>query len=1104
MFKRLFFLLLTVLPCAVIQSQEYSVFHEGFISHISPKGWLQEFLLRQKNGLTGHPEAMAYPYNSCLWAGDIPRVNENPDAKDWWRYEQTAYYTDGLLRLGYLIKDDTFINKGEQGINYTIANAQTNGRLGNSKIESLWPMAVFFRAMQADYWATGNEDIVKALERNYLSLSTDLLVNGRRHICNVEGMLWVYGHTGNSQLLQMAEAAYNRGGFELDAPVASSPDVITMHGVTYAEMLKIPLLLYAYTGKQQYLDIAMNAERKLERDHLLPDGLYSSSEFTAGLDVDNAHETCDITDYTWSLGYFLQVTGQAEWADRIERAVFNAGLGAITKDFKALQYFSSVNQLICTGTSDNNAFKRGSTWMAYRPVHETECCVGNVNRMMPNFASRLWLRGKDGAIVAALYSPSDITLDVNGQSVTISEQTAYPFSDVIRFVIASQSAVTFPLSLRIPGWCQQASLKVNGSAVDMPLTPSTFITLNRTFHNGDVIELRLPMDVQVRQAANQQGWYVERGPLLFTYAIPQTKVEDTQVYGNMNGKHSDNADFKCWSITPNGPYNYGFDPALLTDESSLTVTTKTIPEGAYPFDLQDAPVTISLPVRQIHWSIQNGRNPFLPGAGNVIATDKTETITLVPYGCTELRLTVFPEVHADDIPDESLLVNPDFEMVDAETYNAGGSEKKKWVPYGWSVQGQLNGESYGINSDAQNPHGDNICWFRMLPFSQDFELYQVVPASKLGAGTYRVRCKLWNNHNQKGNCRLFANQNVQYFGCKDEYANNQVEGESATYAGYGGTPDGMFLLKDMQVYVTLADGEDLRLGIRSDGRKSNGTRASDGTGWFKVDYFRLDKVDGIPADNGDDDLSLTESLIINPDFELAVDGTPNPQGTTSRGCPYGWHLATEFKGTSFGVNSDAVNRHQNNVCWFNNQQGPMPNNFELYQEIPAEKLVPGCYQIRCQLWNESGLFGKCRLFANQSVQYFGTAADYLSNQTEGETATFAGYSGTGTNNLVMHDMVVYVDVAKDENLRFGIRSGNQRGNGTSDGSNSGWFKCDNFRIKRVSESVDVPMAVIPSSILHPCAAASPAYSLSGRGEVSRQGIRILRFSDGTYRKVVVK
>jgi hypothetical protein len=295
---------------------------------------------------------------------------------------------------------------------------------------------------------------------------------------------------------------------------------------------------------------------------------------------------------------------------------------------------------------------------------------------------------------------------------------------------------------------------------------------------------------------------------------------------------------------------------------------------------------------------------------------------------------------------------------------------------------------------------------------------------------------------------------VQYFGCKDEYANNQVDGESATYAGYGGTPDGMFLLKDMQVYVTLADGEDLRLGIRSDGRKSNGTRASDGTGWFKVDYFRLDKVDGIPADNGDDDLSLTESLIINPDFELAVDGTPNPQGSTSRGCPYGWQLATEFKGTSFGVNSDAVNRHQNNVCWFNNQQGPMPNNFELYQEIPADKLRPGHYQVKCKLWVEEDYLATTRLFANNNVQYYGMDIDYENNLTEGEENTFAGYIGGVNGNFVLQDMYVYVDLHDGEDLRVGIRSDNRRSDGTPHPDyKNGWFKCDYFRINKISDSV---------------------------------------------------
>lgn len=308
-----------------VGAQDFAAFREGLMGNIHPQGWLLEFLDRQATGLTGHPEAMAYPYNTCLWAGEIERQNENPDAKDWWRYEQTAYYTDGLLRLGYLLGNEDFIQTGENGIAYTIEHKQSNGRLGNAKIESLWPMAVFFRAMQAHYFIHRDPAIIEALENHYLSLNTTLLTDGRRHIVNLEGMLFVYGITKNPQLLSMAEAAYNKGGFELDAAVAGSQGSILLHGVTYAEMLKIPLLLYAYTGNQRYLDLAMNAERKLERDHLLPDGLYTSAESTMGNDIDYAHETCDITDYTWSLGYFLQVTGEAEWADRLERATMSAG-----------------------------------------------------------------------------------------------------------------------------------------------------------------------------------------------------------------------------------------------------------------------------------------------------------------------------------------------------------------------------------------------------------------------------------------------------------------------------------------------------------------------------------------------------------------------------------------------------------------------------------------------------------------------------------------------------------------------------------------------------------------------------------------------------------
>ena len=1043
-------------------AQDHATFREGYIGSISPQGWLREFLERQASGLTGHPEAMAYPYNTCLWAGEIQKQNANPDAKDWWPYEQTAYYTDGLLRLGYLLGNEDFIKKGEEGIIYTLEHAQANGRLGNVKIESLWPMAVFFRAMQAKYFIDKDPAVIDALEKHYLSLNTELLTNGRRHIVNLEGMLFVYGITKNPKLLSMAEEAYNKGGFELDASAAASQGSILLHGVTYAEMLKIPLLLYAYTGNSRYLELAMNAERKLERDHLLPDGLYTSAESTMGSDIDIAHETCDITDYTWSLGYFLEVTGEAEWADRIERAIFNAAPGAITKDFKALQYFSSVNQMICTGTSDNNEFKRGKTWMAYRPIHETECCVGNVNRMIPNFASRLWMTAPsaDGAdaIAATLYAPNEATFDIGGTQVKIKEDTRYPFEGDITFRFFLEEAASFPFMVRIPGWATGYSLMVNGTEWPAEKTAgAAFVTIDRTFGEGDTVELHLDMEPRIVEVEGQ-GCYVERGPLLYTYAIPQKKVEDTTIYANMNGKKSENPDFKSWSITPEGTFSYGIDEASAEEDFLKVSIDASKLESGYPFDLDNAPIRISMPVREIVWGLDGGtRNPNLPLSDFLIATDKTETIDLVPYGCTELRLTVFPIVPAvkEENLTSRLLVNPSFEMLDENTYNAGGTEHKTYVPYGWQTSGKLNGVSYGINNDATTRHGDNICWFRLLPFSKGFSLFQTIPSEKLEPGIYKVSCWLWNQYYQKGNCRLFANDAVQYFGSRDEYDRNIAEGENPTFAGYGGgdadiTPK--FIMNEMAVYVTIDEGEDLTLGIRSDGTKSNGSQATgdDPAGWFKVDNFRIEKVEAIPLDNGDEDTELTAKVLVNPDFELDVNGNPNTSGATSRGVPYGWTINCRFPGNSYGVNNDALNRHGNNVCWFNQQDAPMPDDFELSQTV--EGLPGGTYQVRCRLWVQAGELGRCRLFANDDVQYYGKPEDYTLNRIEGENDTFAGYGGGINGRIIMQEMTVYTDIEEGQPLKLGIRSGNMEGNGqtTSGFDPSGWFKVDNFRIKRVS------------------------------------------------------
>ena len=634
-------------------AQSNSTFTMGKVSDVHPRGWMKTLLQRQHDGLTGHPEALSYPYNSTLWAGEISRSDEFY-GDNWWRYEQTAYYTDGLLRLGYELGDETMIAKAIEGIEYTLAHPDEDGILGNSTLVGItWPMSVFFRVLQAKYEHDGDERIPKALEKHYLNFSPYELADGivgGRNIMSLEGILWTYGKTGDTKLLQLAEEAWAiQDKFAVDETAIMSDEPFYMHGVTFSEMLKLPLLLYAYTGKQHYLDLAMTAIRKVERESMLPDGVPSSAEFLLGNDIGVSHETCVIVDYTWTLSHFLQVTGKAEWADKIEQAIYNAGMGAITKDFRSLQYFSSVNQFIATGHSNHNTYKYGSTWMAYRPTHETECCSGNVNRMLPNFVSRMWMTDGEGGAVAAIYGPSQAAFSTDKGDVTIKCETNYPFQEMLMFTVSGEEGASLPLTLRIPTWCKNASLSINGVAVNALLPAGTFVKVSSEVKNGDVITLTLPMTVE-KKVLEGQGVYFQRGPLLYAYAIPQQKTEDTEEYANMYGKKSGNPEFKCWSITPKGGFNYAF----ADDGKEISASDQAIEKigGTIPFDQDYTLVKLRIPVKQIEWNLVDDRfTPALPEQGKLtLLNNTTQYLDLVPYGCTELRLTVFPDVDAKPLP----------------------------------------------------------------------------------------------------------------------------------------------------------------------------------------------------------------------------------------------------------------------------------------------------------------------------------------------------------------------------------------------------------------------------------------------------------------------
>ena len=421
---------------------------------------------------------------------------------------------------------------------------------------------------------------------------------------------------------------------------------------------------------------------------------------------------------------------------------------------------------------------------------------------------------------------------------------------------------------------------------------------------------------------------------------------------------------------------------------------------------------------------------------------------------------VYRRTDAEDLTlTNQLLVNPDFEQYKSGnsvlTNPTGGIQRG--VPYGWTLEGTMSGNSYGIsNSDGSINYNDggSVCWFKAKPMPENFRLYQTVPASKLQPGIYEVGCWLWNQSGKRGSCRLFANDHVQYYAHKSDYDQILKADEVNSFAGHKAGYETHTIMHPMRVVLQVREGEDLTVGIKTSCISNEG-KQTDETGWFKVDHFTIRRLGDLPKEATD---SLTQALIVNSDFEYKS-ATELANGTTVRGIPYGWELACSdtYSTTNSGLYGKGEGMHGQNYCAFTPAgYKPMPNDFCLYQTIPASKLQPGTYRVSCLFWSEAGLEGMGRLFANNEVQYYGSVHDYEQNLTPGEHNSFASYISEAVDGKSMQELSVIVTLGAGEPLTLGVRSGSIKGDGTQvTGTNrTGKFRVDYFRIEQLAEADD--------------------------------------------------
>ena len=637
------------------------------LGSIRPQGWLARQLRIQADGLSGHLDEFWPDIKDSCWFGG--------EAEGW---ERAPYWLDGVIPLAYILDDAALKAKVTRYCDYIISHQAEDGWLGPEQMVwtagqsptplrnyDIWAQFLILKALVQYGDASSDPRVASAVEKCLHRIERHIdrapLFNwgSFRGFGSLISLFWLWEREQESGVRSQESTVVGRRssvvdpwlsglavklhaqGFNwsdffrrwpLTAPTPKKQWTYMGHVVNNAMAVKAGALWWRMTGEEADRAAVYDMIAKLDRYHGMVTGIFTGDECLAGKRPTQGTELCAVVEYAYSMEVLLSILGDPIFGDPLEKVVFNALPATFSPDMWAHQYDQQVNQAECSILPDRPWNTNGADANIFGLEPNYGCCTANLSQGWPKFAAHLWMRTQDSGLAAVAYAPSRVEIVVDGTPVIVSLETDYPFRDTLRFIVSAERPVRFPLLLRIPGWAKEAGVQAEGEPVVEPVS-GTFHRIERDWQGTTEIVLTLPMAPTLLSGFNG-AVAIERGPLVYALKIGE---EWRRTNADLPLRELPHAD---WEVYPTTPCNYALAVSAATLAQDVAFAEHSL--GDCPFSPDGAPVSATVKGRRVPaWIMENGSPADAP-LSPIVSSDPLEELTLIPYGCTNLRITEFP------------------------------------------------------------------------------------------------------------------------------------------------------------------------------------------------------------------------------------------------------------------------------------------------------------------------------------------------------------------------------------------------------------------------------------------------------------------------------